>query len=163
MSVYSEFFLNSKSSVVQLELLEISHNSFSKIYRIVRNAVNGVTIPLIGTFEYYPLKIRQGSTQEGNLDTTINVDLGDLGDVVGAEIDRALAAVTMTTKPQFRYWTYREDNLDTPLYGPVQLEITTISMTREGVSFQAISRQFNLNKTGEAYTFDRFPMLRTLL
>ena len=61
MSAYSEFFLNSKSSVVQLELVEISHPNFTKVYRVVRNAVQGVTVKLEtganATFEYYPLRI----------------------------------------------------------------------------------------------------------
>ncbi len=49
MSAYSEFFLNSPSSTVQLELIKISHPSFSQDYRIVRNAVNGVTVGGLGS------------------------------------------------------------------------------------------------------------------
>jgi len=37
-----EYFLNAPAKLVQLELLELSHSAFSKTYRIVRNAPEGV-------------------------------------------------------------------------------------------------------------------------
>lgn len=43
---YYDYFLNSPSSVVELELFEISHPSFSKVYRIVRNSAQGITATL---------------------------------------------------------------------------------------------------------------------
>jgi hypothetical protein len=36
LSRYSEFFLNSRSSVAQLELIEVSHPDFSGPHRFVR-------------------------------------------------------------------------------------------------------------------------------
>ena len=68
MTTYAEFFLKSKSSVVQLETLEISHPNFTKIYRIVRNAVQGVTVTLengsSATFDYYPLAIENAGVRD---------------------------------------------------------------------------------------------------
>ena len=39
-----DFFFKSKSSIVELELLELTHPNFSIDYRIVRNAVDGIGI-----------------------------------------------------------------------------------------------------------------------
>lgn len=96
---YSDFFLNSSSSVVQLELLEIAHPNFSKTYRIVRNAINGVTVtlevipgedPVVATFDYYPVRITPtGSSND--LDQNLQVIFGDLGQILPTELDLVLA------------------------------------------------------------------------
>lgn len=90
MSNYSQFFLNSSSAVVQFETIEISHPKFSKIYRIVRNAINGITATLEDlssvTFDYYPLKITPTGS-DNDLDQTLQVQFGDLGDILPKELD----------------------------------------------------------------------------
>lgn len=166
MTTYSEFFLNSKSSVVQLELLEISHPNFTKTYRIVRNAVEGVTVTLedasIQTFDYYPLRITGTETRE-NLDFSLQIDLGDLGEVLPPELDAVSSASGFETKPIVKYRTYRSDDLTAPLFGPLVLEVKSFSFNREGSTFEAKAPSLNVNKTGELYKIDRFPMLRGFL
>ena len=166
MSDYSEFFLNSLSSVVQLELLEITHPDFTQDYFIVRNAVNGVTVTLedstVQAFEYYPLKITPVGTRE-NLDFGVRVDLGDLGEVLPVELDAVALAAGYGTKPTVKYRTYRSDDLTAPLYGPVTLEVENFSFTRDGASFEAKAPSLNISETGERYSYDRFPMLRGYL
>jgi hypothetical protein len=278
MSAYSEFFLNSPSSIVQLELLMISHPSFTQDYRIVRNAVNGVTVEGLGSaginlfnpsdpdvvtgkyvhpngslstnasytasgyvplvpgttytrhatvsfyayydqdqnflseyqdntvgtatftvpegvaygrfsiinshlstfrivrgtsagdpvdygeapFTYYPLRIVGNGTRE-NLDFGIRIDLGDLGEVLPLELDNIATDLTYGTLPVIRYWTYRSDDLTTPLYGPLVLEAKNVNFTREGATLDAKAPSLNVNRTGERYKTSRFPMLRGFL
>jgi hypothetical protein len=165
MSYYS-YFLNSSSSVVQLELFEISHPSFSKTYRIVRNAVDGVTVTLEDAsshlFEYYPLKVTP-ATSGDDLEQVLNIDLGDLGQVVPQEIDAVNAAGTLSTKPTLIYRTYRSDDLSAPLEGPHRFQVNNISFKKEGASFEASAPKVNQTSTGEIYTLDRFPMLQGFL
>lgn len=166
-SNYSTYFLNSKSSIVQLELLEVSHPNFTQTYRLVRNAINGVTVTLedasVRTFNYYPLRIESLGTRD-NLDFGIKIDFGDLGEVLPLELDAVAGATNgYQTKPKVRYWTYRSDDLAKPLYGPLVLEVTNFSFNREGASFEAKAPSLNLNRTGEIYKIDRFPMLRGFL
>tara|TARA_Y100001973_G_C5206110_1_gene341642 strand:+ start:947 stop:1447 length:501 start_codon:yes stop_codon:yes gene_type:complete len=166
MSAYTEFFLASKSSIVQLELLEISHSSFTKTYRIVRNAVDGVTVTLEDassqTFDYYPLRIVGVGTRD-NLDFGIKIDLGDLGEVLPEELDAVSSDDGFSEKPVVKYRTYRSDDLTAPLFGPVVLEVRSFSFNREGSTFEAKAPSLNVNKTGELYKIDRFPMLRGFL
>jgi len=163
---YSTFFLNSLSSVVQLETLEITHPNFSQDYFIVRNATNGVTLTLEDLssqeFIYYPLKITAVGTRE-NLDFGVRVDLGDLGEVLPVELDNVATAAGYGTKPVVKYRTYRSDDLTAPLYSPVTLEIENFSFTRNGCSFEAKAPSLNISSTGETYSLDRFPMLRGFL
>lgn len=166
MSAYSEYFLNSESSVVQLETIEISHSAFTQPYYIVRNATLGVTVTLEDDtdqeFTYYPLKVTPLSSLD-NLDQSIRIDLGDLGEVLPLELDAVSDALGFSEKPVVKYRIYRSDDLSAPLVGPLLLEVTTFTFSREGSSFEAQAPSLNINRTGEAYKIARFPMLRGFL
>ena len=166
MTNYAEFFLKSKSSVVQLETLEISHSNFTKVYRVVRNAVQGLTAKLENgesvTFDYYPLSIENAGVRD-DLDQSITVNLGDLGEVLPKELDEVSSNDGFGIKPTVVYRTYRSDDLTRPLFGPVVLEVTSFAFNREGSTFEAKAPSLNVNKTGELYKLDRFPMLRGFL
>lgn len=165
-SNYASYFLNSKSSVVQLELLEISHPNFTQTYRVVRNAINGVTVTLedasVRTFNYYPLRIESLGTRD-NLDFGIKIDFGDLGEVLPLELDAITTSSGFNVKPMVRYWTYRSDDLTKPLFGPLILEVKNFNFNETGATFEAKAPSLNLNRTGETYRIDRFPMLRGFL
>ena len=160
MSEYARFFLGSRASIVQFETIEITHPAFSRAYRLVRNATQGIVAGGVA-YDYYPLRIRSLGARD-NLDYGIAVDLGDLGDVLPAEIDRVLAAAS-AVKPTVRYRTFRSDDLTTPLFGPVTLQVTSIAMRRDGASFEARAPSLALARTGETYDLDRFKSLRGVL
>ena len=158
------FYLTAQASVVQLETLQIAHPSFSQTYNVVRNNPAGITASLVkggdkAVFDYYPLRIRP-QDQRDNLQFGIIVDLGDLGEVIPAELARV---GDDKRKPVVTYRTYRSDDLDEPLYGPLTLTVSAINVSREGASFEAHAPVINLLKTGEAYDVTRFPMLRGFL
>lgn len=167
MGAYSDYYLNSRRDVVQLELIEVSHPDFSKNYRIVRNARKGITVNLAPgepavRFDYYPAKIEQQGARD-DLDSSIRVDIGDLGEVIPGEMDAVAEAGGFLTKPTMRYWSFRSDQLNNPIYGPIDLEIPSISFDEEGASFEARAPSLNSTKTGERWTLERIPMLRGFL
>lgn len=166
MSKYTEFFLNAKSSIIQYELLEIYHPNFSKTYRLVRNNTQGVSVVLedntLKYFEYAPLKISL-SNEQSDLDQIIKIELGDLGEIIPMEMSNVANKSNFTTKPIIKYRTYRSDDLTQPMYGPIILEIKSFGFTSNGSVFEAKAPSLNINKTGEIYSIDRFPMLRGLL
>lgn len=160
------FFLNSNKSVVQLELLEIYHPNFSKIYRIVRNYRKGITVVLETgesfPFQFVPTKITSSGARN-DLDVGISVSFGDLGELLPQEIDNVLNADGFGVAPIVTYRTYRSDDLSGPLMGPFQFEIITLTQNLEGATFQAQAPGLNYSKTGELYRIDRFKMLRGFL
>lgn len=166
MSLYSDFFLNSKSRVVQLEMLEISHPSFSKVYYIVRNATLGITVRhengVNRKYQYYPCKIEQNSDSD-DLDQGFKISVGDLGELIPDEVDRVNAANTAAVKPKVVYRSYRSDDLLNVMYGPLVLEVKAFSFTPDGASFQANAPQLNINSCGEIYDLVRFDPLRGTL
>ncbi len=165
MSTYTEFFFNSTASIVELECLEISHSAFSQTYRIVRNAVNGVSVTHDGgakAYTYYPVDI-QRATESDDLDQILNITFGDLGAIIPTEIERVRAANKFGELPVVKYRTYRSDNLAAPMFGPLVLVIKKFSMKPEGATFEARAPQLNSSKTGERYSIARFSMLSGLL
>jgi hypothetical protein len=160
---YSDFFLNSPSSVVELDCIEILHPSFSKTYYIVRNAINGITVThedaSVHTYDYFPIALTPTGASD-DLDQILKVQLGDLGQIIPAELDRIANAGTFTTKPVLKYRTYRSDNLAAPLFGPQKFVVGNISFTKDGSAFEAGAPKLNQTSTGEIYSMDRFPMLR---
>lgn len=163
---YAEFYLGSKRSVVQLDCLEIGHPSFSKTYRVVRNACNGITVDHEDTlpyvYDYYPLRLQRTGAAD-DLDSTLQVTLGDLGELVSSEIDHVRAADTFHIRPTVNFRQYRSDDLTGPIWGPYRFEAPTFQMTREGTVFTAQAPKLNLVTTGKLYSMDRFPMLRGFL
>jgi hypothetical protein len=162
MSKLSDFFLNSKSTIIQYETLEIYHPNFSKTYRLVRNASRGLTATLETavqvTFDYYPLNITPTGGYD-NLDNSIRIELGDLGTVIPKELDMITLANGFGTKPTIKYRVFRSDDLTSPLDGPFIYEINTFSFNEKGCVFEARAPSLNISKTGEIYTIDRFPGL----
>ncbi len=167
MSELSEFFLNSKASVVRLQLLEISHPAFSQTYYLVRNATNGITVDHEDAssheYIYMPMSItRSGPTDD--LDDWLNITLGDLGEVVPTELAAVRAAPDgLKTLPVVKYREYRSDDLSAPITGPLLMEVKNFNFTVEGATFEARNPQINYSKTGERMTPARFPMLKGLL
>lgn len=160
------YFLNSYRDVVNLDLFEISHPAFTQVYRRVRNHRDGVTVTLetgeVAVFDWYPLQIVEMSDQ-ADLDNGLQIAFGDLGEVLPRELDAVTAADAMDVKPLVIYRTYRSDDLSAPLIGPIRLEATNFSFSKEGATFEATAPYVNRNRTGETYNLAKYPMLRGFL
>lgn len=159
----AEFFLGSKSSVIHIETLEISHPDFSQTHWIVRNVIGGITLTLetaaSQAFTYYPCRLSRLSAA-ANLDQGLSVTFGDIGTVLNAELEAIEVANSFSTKPTVKYRSWRSDHLTEPMIGPIALTISKISMNFEGATFNAHAPRLNVSATGELYRLERFPMLR---
>ena len=157
------FFLNSRSEVVELDLIEISHSGFSQTYRLVRNDTEGVTVTLEtevdATFAYCPIKLKKPASTT-DLDFKIEIEIGDVGEIIAKEVNRLFAMDALQVKPAFIYRSYRSDDLTEPMFGPVELEISKVTLNKTGATFTAEAKTLNLTQTGELYTIQRFPMMR---
>ncbi len=164
---YAAFFLSSRQDVVQLELIEITHPSFSQPYRFVRNHADGVVVDLSAeeegvAFQYYPARVSLRGSRD-DLDSQIRIDLGDTGEIIPQEIDRVHDGGGFTVRPQLRYWAFRSDDLTEPLFGPLTMETSAINTNEGGASMDCRAPATNLTRTGERYKLDRFSSLRGFL
>jgi hypothetical protein len=161
----TSFYFDGPASAAPIQTLEISHPSFSQVWRVQGMYRQGLWARdehgEQQWFEFVPVALRP-LEDRGNLDFGLAVTFGDLGDILPDEIERARAADTMHIKPTVIYRTYRSDDLSAPMVGPVKLEAREINR-QNGAQFDAKAPELNISKTGERYTVDRFPGLRMAL
>jgi hypothetical protein len=164
MSAYATFFLNARKDVVQLETVELSHPNWSKVYRLVRNAVQGIQVTLetgaSAQYQYYPMQLIEGTTSD-DLDQTLQIDLGDLGQVLPPELDNVAGGNGFMTRPLCLYRVYRSDDFSGPIYGPIRYQVISVATKKKNSTLQTQAPQLNINGTGEIYRLDRFTMLRS--
>lgn len=166
-SQYIDFFFGAPSSVAEIQTIEISQPSFSQVWRLQSSYRNGLTAKLESgeqvSFIYVPMRIKP-LDERANLDFGLTVTLGDLGEILPDEIQRARAAGTLKSNPPVvKYRAYRNDDLEAPMFGPVSLQARQIARTGEGAKFNATAPEANANKTGALYRSDLFPMLQGFL
>lgn len=164
---FVKFFLNSGSEVVQLEMFTIEHESFSRTFYLCMNCLpTGITVKHEDgkryNYEYLPLNIETDETSD-DLDQSLSISIGDLGEVLPNELDNVYASNTQNIKPRLVYRSYRSDDLEAPMVGPMVFEMSDLSFNSEGVTFKASAPSLNLTKTGEMYDLERFPMLRAFI
>lgn len=162
MSDLAAFYLGTRRKVKKYECFKISHPNFTQDYFIVMNKVGGLTATIDGSpqaFQYYPFR-KSDQSQRANLDYGMQIDMGDLGNIIPQELAAVDAADGWGTKPTLTYWAFSSEDLTTPLLGPITLEIPSFPMTREGTSFIAQAPDMTVNRTGELFLASRFPGLR---
>ncbi len=165
MSAYSEFFLNTRSDVREIEVIEIVHPDISH-YRLCRNPMNGVseTVTHAGgpfVYQYCPMLIRALGSQT-DLDQEMEITLGDVGLIVADEIANVEQGNSFLTKPVINYRSYRSDDLTAEILGPVSLTVDSISFNKQGAVLRARATQFNQSRTGQTYIIQSYPMLEPL-
>lgn len=158
------YWLNGTPDDVRLQLVEIKHPSFQRVYRIVQNHAYGVRVKLPDgkwyDFEYVPLSIQKGANSD-DLDQEITVAVGDLGEIFPKEIQRLRnSAQYAQTEPILNYYEYNLSDLSKPQVSVTGLKVTDYEPKREGGVFTCKARQMNVTKTGETYNLDDYPTLR---
>ena len=170
MADYVAYFLNGAPEAARLDTLEISHPNMSRTYYLVRNQRDGATFTIQDAegadvqqpFEWYPFVLRDTAVLQ-SLEYTLEVILGDLGEILPMEIARIRAADAMDTPPAVVYRAYSSDDLTSPMIGPINLQMHEPSTEARGTSFIARPLSANNSATGATYSFTRFPMLRGTL
>ncbi|ADP17334.1 hypothetical protein AXYL_04014 [Achromobacter xylosoxidans A8] len=166
-AIFVDYFFGAPRNAVGLETIEISQPSFSQVWRLQANFRDGLWARVesgeLVFFRYVPLLLKL-LEDRGTLDFGISVTVGDLGEILPDEIQRARVAGTLrTSPPKVVHRTYRSDNLERPMFGPIVLQAQPITRSRDGAQFDATAPQVNTSKTGVPYRTDLFPMLRGFL
>ncbi|MBL4802071.1 MAG: DUF1833 family protein [Emcibacter sp.] len=155
-----EWLVTAPTGVAELETLEISHADFTQTHYLVRNKIEGfsgvVESGATVNFIYCPMLVKLPDNK-ADLDQVIQITLGDLNEVIGAEMDNISPG--NTDDPQLIYRSFRSDKYE-QLEGPITLKITGVNFVKQGANLTAQAKELNISPTGSIYTYDRFPMLR---
>jgi len=161
-----DYFLNSASNVIELDMFVISHTMFSQDYYVVRNSTQQIVVKhedlSLRTYVYYPVRF-SFDTVRADLDQIIKIEFGELGEILPKELDNLRLNNGFGELPSLVYRSYRSDDLDHVLSGPYLLEIKSMNFASGGCNFEAKAPSLNVSRTGERYTIGRFPMLRSTL
>jgi len=160
-----DFVLSGPAAAAYVDTVELSHVSWSQSYRVVRNVSPSLDVVLEdlspATFTYYPLNVNRVPAKEG-LNLEFEVNFGDLGGVLPAELDRMRAAGTLYIRPTIKYRVFRSDSPSTgPIIGPWEFEVYTLTFSISGATLAARTRASSSARTGILYTARRFATIRS--
>ena len=159
MADYTSFYLNNSGGVVPLECVEISHPSFSKVFRYVKNDTDGI-VAGGHSYDYQPMSIKR-SNVSNDLEQALSITIADMDDELAESIAAIRNSVFALTKPECVFKIFRDDDLTEPMTQLQTLEIPTISKDSTGlVTFDAQAPQLNSVKTGQTYSIEDYPLLR---
>ena len=157
------YWLSGNPDDVRLLCVEVSHPAWSKVYRIVQNHADGITVQHENSvsydYEYVPLTIQRGNNSD-DLDQDITIGVGDLGETFPLELDAARASAFADVRPTLNYREYNLSDLTNPQLTILGLEVTDYEPKREGAVFVCRAKQMNLTKTGITYNIKDFPTMR---
>lgn len=157
-----DYFLRGNPDDVRLMLVEVTHPAFANAHRYVQNHSDGVTVGG-AYYAYAPIGIKKSNVND-DLDQSITVTVGDLGQALTDDLDRVRADEQyLKIKPVLNYYEYLLSNLNAPALSVTGLEVTDAQFAKEGVAFVCRAKQLNLTKTGLIYSLDKFPTLRGFL
>ncbi|ENU24177.1 hypothetical protein F993_01493 [Acinetobacter proteolyticus] len=159
MADYTSFYLNASSGVVPLECIEISHPSFSKVFRYVKNDSNGI-VAEGQNYVYQPMSIKRNDVSN-DLEQKLSLTIADMDDELALAVLAIRESIYSTVKPECKFKLFRDDDLTAPMTQLQTLEIPTISKDSSGlVTFDAQAPQLNSVKTGQTYSIEDYPLLR---
>lgn len=158
-----DFYLKGNPNDVLLQLIEVSHPAFSKVYRYVKNAVDGVTVNHEDGssyfYDYSPLSIKKSKSSD-DLDQSLDIGVGDLGEELPQEIDNLYLGAYFNVKPVLNYREYLSSDLSKPFLSILGLEVTDYQMQKEGGQFTCKAKELNLSSTGLTFNLNDYPTMR---
>ena len=158
-----EYWLRGRHNDVRLECIEITHPSFTKHYRFVRNHADGVRVKhengLWYDYEFLPLTIKPAKSAD-NLQQIFTIGIGDVGDIMPREIDRLRRGTHSTVRPTLNYRVFLTSDLTEPMTSVRGLEITDNQPQKRGAVFSCQAKELNKTSTGILFTIDLFKSLR---
>lgn len=160
MSNQLEEYLFATQPAYLIECIEIKHSLWATPLRYVTNMADGVSVGHDSSYfnyEYVPLQIDKGSSSD-DLDQSLSITIGDLGDIVPDLIDQILDAGS-TERPQVTYRAYSSLDLSQPILVIDHLEVTDQSSDYQGTTFNAEAPKLNAVGTGLLFTKANFPTL----
>ena len=161
MSDYTSFYLNCVGDVTDVNCIEIEHPTFK--FNLQSYDEDGFSVQhetgQSQIYRYQPMQIDR-PTINSDLDQIVKMTIFSDND----ELIEAYKNISDAQPVLFRQRIYRSDNFNYPMITIQTLHITGMNADSDGfVTFEAKAPELNSVKTGDAYTFERFPMLKATI
>ena len=140
------------------ETISISHSKLTKTYNFVIDTVD-FTASDGELITFTPANIKASDAQNNNdLDQTASFSIEDLNNQLDDELD--LIPLGDNEDIIVKYRIYVTGHLDAPA-DSAEYIVKNISQKLGVFTLQCGAPSLNADQTGEIYTFERFPMLRS--
>ena len=144
-----------------IDTLEIYHSMFTKRYLFTREPEgltaqieNGDTVNFLPT-NFEPVL----NSTKNDLDTVFQFTLPDPNNLLDNELE--ILPLDNSEPILVFYRAYISDDLSYPAEF-YRLQVLNVSQEKGIFTFEAGAAQLNWKRTGEIYSYDRFPMLRAI-
>ena len=156
-----EFLASAPQTKYMIEVVSIAHSSLTKTYHLWKEPIAGAVVDendntLITQSTNINIALA-GSADNLDQKFTVSIDTTDAENVLRNELD--LIPLNTTEKIILVYRAYLSDDLTEP-QAVQRLQVESITYNRGVASLSAVAPKLNVTRTGELYTFNRFPMLR---
>ncbi len=145
-------------------MITIKHSQISQDYNVVKE-VGGLDV----TFEDGTEVSCEGvifecerASSSDDLDVSFNITFDDQDDALKGEAD----SIDLDTdeEVQIEYRIFMKSDTSEPAYGPIKLYGDSMTAGDDGqVTIAASVPSLVVNRCGQLYTYDRFPMLKAYL
>lgn len=141
--------------------LTLSHSQMSQDYNLVFDTQDLIATSNDGILTtYLAANIQATDAQNNNdLDQLATFTLPDIDNILDDELDRITAGTTEKIKAT--YSIYTTGNLDAPA-DFVQYDVDSATQSNGVFTLNCGAPKLNKDETGEVFSYDRFPMLRTV-
>ncbi len=147
-----------------IQVVQISHSAMTKVFYLWREPYTGtITLDDDSVVSVEPLNIDvtlPETNQTLDQAFSFSFDTVNVNDEFRDELD--LIPIDTTEKIVIIYREYLSDNLGEP-QATVKLQTESLAYNKGVATMSAVSPRFNITRTGELYTYKRFPMLRGFL
>lgn len=162
--LYELYLLNNPDDVRLIELIEIYHPALTQTF-LLTPTPEPVTLTLEDGRTITPrnvsMDVRKSSSKD-DLDERFTFTISDIYGELNDQAD--LIPLDDQTPVSLIYRGFISTDTSEPSEGPYILQVATMTQSTDGsVSIEAQSPSLVVNRTGELYTYDRFPMLRGFL
>lgn len=156
------FFLTKTSAIAKIDCIELYHPDFGYL-RYQAYDDEGIAVKhedeMEHTYDFESFDITRGNVTS-DLDQGFSITFADYKDDLKNKVNIA----DHMTPIVFSWRLYRSDDLNRPMF--VQRDLYVIRVNSDGsgmVTFEASAEQLNNVKTGDAYTINTYPMLRSTI
>lgn len=162
--LYELYLINNTDDARLIELIEISHPSLTETF-LLTPTPEPVSLTLENGSTITPRPVNMSVKKSSSRDDLDERFTFTISDIYGQLNDQAdLIPLDDQTPVTLTYRGFISSDTSEPSEGPYILQISSMTQTTDGaVSLEAQSPSLVVNRTGELYTYDRFPMLRGFL
>lgn len=162
--IYENYLLNNPDGERHIEVVTISHSKLSKTYHLTPTPE-----PVLVTLETgesivpEPVNLTvEKSSSKDDLDEKFNFNFDDIDGRINDEADRIPLDDDESVIVTYR--GFMASDTSAPAEGPFKLNGVSMTKSTSGtLTIAAQSPSLVVNRTGELYTYERFPTLRGFL